>query len=286
MRTMVNRLMAGSALRSMAAFAPAELQGFGNLNSNAGADGGAGGVTPPGGVPFAEGSQQGKLIGFEDEEQETDLTEIFGAFKGADDEDDDGEADDTSLGDPDMQEVPEEKVQALQTDITNAIKNMSFGTIPEDFDVNDRAQLQGLFDRGVRTAVQQSLNVVFKPVQLAMAHMAGQMNQQIEAKIANSRESGRAQEVLESIVPEVNNPLHRPMVTSMDATLKAKGKKPQERAKTIRKMLNQMGIVNEGSGSTRRSSGSGNNDSGTSQRREGKAALDSIFGMSFGTPKK
>lgn len=283
MQTMINRLMAGTALRPMT-YAPVEIQGMGNLNGGAGPEG----VTPPGGVQFTEGSQQGKLIGFEDEEQETDLTEIFGAFKGADDEDDDGEPDDTSLGDPDMQEVPEEKVQALQADITNTIKNMSFGTIPEDFDVNDRAQLQGLFDRGVRTAVQQSLNVVFKPVQLAMAHMAGQMNQQIEAKIANSRESNRAQEVLESIVPEVNNPLYRPLITGMEATLKAKGKKPQERAKTIRKMLNQMGVT-EGAGSggsTRRASGSGNGDGGTSQRREGKAALDSIFGMSFGTGGK
>lgn len=283
MRTMVNRLMAGTALRMMA-HAPVEIQGMGGFGAGAG---GEDGTNPPGGTQFTEGSQQGKLIGFDDEEPDANLTDIFSAFKGEDDDDDDGEPDDTGLGEPDMQEVPEEDVKNLQTDITNAIKGMSFGQIPADFDINEPGALQRLMDQGVRTAVQQSLNVVFKPVQLAMKHMAGQMKQQIESTVTNSRETNRAQEVLADIVPEINNPVHRPMIQTMDQSLKAKGKKPAERAKTIRKMLNQMGITEGAGGNNRRASNPSGGSGETSQKREGKAALDSIFGaMSFGTPAK
>lgn len=274
MQTTINRLMSSSGIRLGMVSAPIELNGMGGFGAGApvpGAD-----PMTPGGAPFEPNSQQGKLIGFDDEPENPDLKDIFEGF--GDPDDDSGDPDDTVLGDADLQDIPDDKVQGLQADITNTIKAMQFGQIPEDFDVTDRASLQRLMDQGVRTAVQQSLNVVFKPVQLAMAHMASQMNQQIDNKITNSRETLRAQDVIEQMVPEINNPQYSSMVRSLDSTLKSKGKKPAERAKTIRKMLNQMGIQDTSapSGSNRKSSGQ--NDGTGIQRREGKAALDSIFG--------
>jgi hypothetical protein len=259
-------------------FGPPEMpmSGFGN----AGGDGGEGGDDGTG------ESQQGPLIGQggEDEDDTDGLKDVFEAFK-VEGDDDDGDGDDDSNASGDSFDVPPERIQAMQTEIGNLIKGMRLpdDAIPEDFDVNNRVALQGLMNRTVQAAVSQSLNVVFKPVQLAMSQMAAGMQSQIEAKINGSRREMQDSTVLETTVPEINNPKYAPLVKSLDATLKTKGKKVGERAKTIRKMLNQMGINDPGTGSTRRSSGS---DNGGATKKVGKSALDSFFGempkMNFG----
>lgn len=274
MRNLISQLMRTTPVFVMA---PPDMPGMGSFGG--GTDQSGGGTQEGGG--FESGSsQQGPLIGFDDEQDDDGLGDVLSAFVNEDD-DDTGEVDDTGTNESGaFDDIAPERLQSMQTEVRNAIQNMRLpeAAIPADFDPNDRAQVQTLMNQTIQAAVAQSLNVVFKPVQLAMEHMRDRMNSQIETQIRESRDSSSAQNILESQVPEVNNPKYRGLVTSLDSTLKAKGKKPAERAKAIRKMLNQMGVT-EGAGSGGNNRRASNPDGGGNQSiRTGKAALDSFFG--------
>lgn len=260
---------------------------------NANGLGGGGGMQMPsfgdsgGDAGFVDdqGGQQGDLIlpggGGEGGEDEDDMSEFLKMFADPENQDDDDDDDQGNGGDIEQQEVV-----GLENEIKGLIANMRFpdNAFPENFDPNDRAQLQQVMSRGIQAAVGQSLNVVFKPVQLAMKQMVTQMNATIDQRVAAARDGMDSRTILESIVPEVTNDKYSAMITSMDATLAGKGKKPKERATAIRKMLNQMGIVNKGGDSgggsaNRRMSGGGGGGGGTQPTmRKGHAALDSFFG--------
>jgi hypothetical protein len=257
--------------------APPEIQGMAAFGG--GGDGGneqqQGGGTQGG---AGDDNSHVPIFGQEDGDESGALDDILKAFGGSDDAD--GEFDDTTQDeDEGLSDVPQEQVEALNTQIVNAIKQMKIpdDAIPADFDFSDRTQVTALMNRTVQAAVAQSLNVVFKPVQLALSHMAKQIDTRVDSKIQGSREQFQAQSILEDLVPEINDPKHAPLVKNLDATLKANGKKPKERATTIRKMLNQMGIKsNAQPGSNRRASNP--NSGNQASVRTGTAALDSFFG--------
>lgn len=228
---------------------------------------------------------QSQLIGLNnddgDEDADPDMDELLAAFGDPNATDDDDDPEPETPPDPNAPTELQTQSQSLEAEIRTAISKMRIpdDAFPEDFDPTDRNQLSQVLNKTVQAAVGQSLGVVFKPVQLAIQHMATEMNASINTRIKEAREGITAQTLLEQSVPEINNPKYKHMVTSLDETLKSKGKKPAERAKTIRKLLNSMGIKNEG-GSNRRSTGGSNNDAGGSLK-QGKAALDSIFGGDF-----
>lgn len=257
--------------------APPELNGIASFG---------GGTQQSGGGQQTQQSQQEEehnhvpLFGQEGEggeESGFDFLEAFGQGQTADD------FDDTTGGDAEFGEIPQEEVQGLQTEISNIIKNAGIpaSAIPQDFDPNNRDQMLGLINTGVQAALQQALGIVFKPTQMALKHMASQIDTQIDSKIQGSRDTIQARSILEEVVPEINDPKHAGMIQTLDSSLKANGKKPRERANTIRKMLNQMGIRSNSGGNRRQSSNP--NGGGSPSIKTGQAALDSFFG-SFKAP--
>lgn len=265
--------------------APDNLEGFGSFGGGAGGQSGTGGQQGQndGGNDsgnndlYSNGGQQSPLIGVNDGNQEDDpLKDILEAWSDpdADDEDDDDQT-------PVNTEIPQEQIAGMQTAVKNAIAAMRItdDAIPADFDPSDRTQMVSLMNRVMQQTVSQSMNVVFQPVQLAMKQMAQTLQAQIETKINDSRVGMKDSQILESIVPEINNPKYAGMVKGMDETLKAKGKKTKDRATAIRKMLNQMGI-REGAGSNGNNRRTSNpNESGNQPSiKTGHAALDSFFG--------
>ncbi len=268
------------------------IPGFGGGDSNQGGGGsndfGGGDETHPG---------QSQLIGFNDDENgDSNNEEIESIFQMFDDEETDDD-DDSGNGNGNNQnnnnngggnpgDVHQQEVQALESEIRNSIAKMMVpeNIFPENFDPSDSNQLRTVLNKTVQAAVAQSLNVVFKPVQLGMKQLTTQLDSTINDRIANARTGMQDQSILESIVPEINDPKHSSLVQSLDNTLKAKGRKAKDRATTIRKMLNQMGIKsNPGDGGNRRASGLNDGGGNGSTYKSGKAALDSFFG-SFSVP--
>jgi len=270
---MKTRLGFLNSLRASVCFAPPdELTGIGSF--------GGGNDDNSGGNGFENPGQQSSLIGVGGaEEEENPLNEILTAFADEDPGDDDDPA-----NPPAPPAIPQEQVTAMQTAVQNAIGQMRItdDMIPQDFDPNDRGQLTQVMNRIMQHTIAQSMNVVFQPVQLAMKQMAMTLQNQIDTKITESQTGMRDSTVLESIVPEINDPQYAGLVKNMDATLKAKGKKAKDRATTIRKMLNQMGV--QSSGNNRRTANPGGGESNATIKT-GHAALDSFFG-SFTPPQQ
>lgn len=270
----MNKYLQG--LWSSVAMAPDGIEGMPNFIPIGGPGAGSGEIIESG-VQGGGQTQQQPLIGQESNEE--DPLDFMSAFQELDEDGDPiqtGEPDDTGDGPFKAEDIPADRVKGVETEVMNSIKKMGAGKLPDGFDASDPAQLQGVLDRTVQAAVAQTMQVVFKPVQLALEHALGQMSKQMDSKISSARSGMQAQSILETVVPEINDPKYRDMVMSMDNTLKQKGKKPHDRAKTLRKMLNQMGVQSSGDSATRRSTG-GTNPGGPTMRT-GKAALDSFFG--------
>lgn len=277
MKNRINSLFNSTAPMFMSP--PDELNGIGSFGgsdeSGGGADqnqngNGSGGQSP--------------LIGVDDEDGESALDEdVFKMFNPEDGADDDEDDDASQLSG----DVPAEQITAMQTEIQTSIKNMRLpdNIIPQDFDPSDRNQLQTLLTNVQQATIAQSLNVVFKPVQLALKHMKQQMDATIDSKVNSTKKGIQEQSIMEQIVPEVTNPKYAGMIKGMDAQLKANGKSVKERATTLRKMLNQMGI-NEGGGTgNNRRASNPNQGAGNQGMKTGKSALDSFFGP-MPTPQK
>ncbi len=203
-----------------------------------------------------------------------------------------GVIDDTQVTQPTaFQDASPEAVKALETEITNIIKNIRIpdNALPENFDPTDRTQMQSVLSGLMRNTIAQSLSVVFRPMQLAMQTMANQIDQRVQGQITAATQGQSARQVLAETVPEVNNPQYAPMILQWDANLKSNGKKPQERAQAIRKMLNQMGFKpdqaarsngnNRTASNPQRQQGNGGAAPHASVR-QGTAALDSMFAIS------
>lgn len=263
--------------------------------------GGMGGLVPPGSSTHnGQSSTQGggadenshvPLFGQEDQNTGDSDDDIFSMFKDVDEDgnpiEDDG-IDDTIDSSRQLADIPQEQVTQLQNDIRQAISQMRIpdNAIPENFDASDRTQLTQLMNTLVQSAVSQSLNVVFKPVQMAMAHQAQQMQHLVRNEMNANNTRNSAMDIIRSQVPEIDDLKYKEMLTMLDNSLKSKGKKPAERGLALRKMLNKMGVkAPANSGNGRRMSGQ-SNDSVGSQTKTGLAALDNLFGPMPGQQRR
>ena len=257
--------------------------------------GGTGGGTPPaaGGNGIIEPGETGNnsppLFGQDDdgEGESLDFLEAFKPEGSDDDEDFNGDIDDTNRQPYMFQDMTQERVAALENEVKETIKRINFpaNLIPEDFDPSNREQLAAMLTRSTQASVRAAMNVVFKPVQAAIAHMMQQLPQMMDSKIESAGNGLRARSALEELVPEINDSKWGPMVRMMDDTLRKNGKKARERAQTIRKTLNQMGAKSTvpANGSRRRSTGVDGMSGGLNT---GTAALDNFFGVFAGNAKK
>lgn len=208
-----------------------------------------------------------------------ELKSVFDAYKKDGEDDDSAELDDTIVDDEDADKpIPPETVTAMDTRIKSTISRMKItdDAIPADFDPSDRTQLKALLDKTVQQTVAQVMGVVFDPVKLALNHAMSENNRRMDLKIARAGDGMRATNIIETQVPEILDGQYSPMLKAMDSVLKSKGKKPAERAETLRKTLNQMGVKKGDHVSSGRR-GSNNNGVGA-KVSTGKKALDSFFG--------
>lgn len=210
--------------------------------------------------------------GDDDEPLDDDMKDILKSF-GVGDDDDDDDGSQQSLGS--FKDASPEEIAALEKDIERTIGSMRIpdNLIPEDFDPTtlDRAGFMNILNGAHKAALAHSLQVVFKPVQLAMQTMANQIDTRVDSKISASQKGQHARSILEEIVPEIKDKRYSGLVTSMDAALSTKGKNPRQRAQTIRKILNQMGIKGN-------AKATGKSDPMAPTVKRGSAMLDGLFG--------
>jgi hypothetical protein len=168
-----------------------------------------GGVQQPNQQPGNFGNEHSNVPTFGNEgnenEDDSDLSEIFSAF--ADDEDDDedgGSSQNQNQNQNQNQDQRNQQVQQLEQEIRQAISQMRIPdeALPQDLDVSDRSQLQQVLNRTVQAAVGQSLSVVFKPMQAAMREMMTQVDSMVQERVRNATEGLQERTVLEQVVPE------------------------------------------------------------------------------------
>lgn len=261
--------------------APGEINGMPSFESGTGESQPGGGGSGAHGMPFdgGFGGGQGPLIGQDDDQQQESNDDIFAAFAPPTPKDGEQQQQDQQI-DP-YPELTQEQIQAAQTETMNIIRNMRIpdNIIPENFDPNDRQQMQQVMTQAMQATIAQSLSVVFRPVQMAMTQMNGALRREMQTQVAESRTGIKESSIFEQTVPEVNNPKYAPLIQQLEAPLKAAGKPVAERAKTIRKMLNQLGVNDPTTfdGNQRRTANPNGGQAPTG-RREGTAALDAFFG--------
>jgi len=224
---------------------------------------------------------------FDNDEEEglpEELEDILSAFTPEGQQFDPLEPNDVGLQPFKPQAIPQNEVDAMNTEVKNAIKAMKFpsSAIPADFDPNNREQLQGLLDNVMRAAATQVMGVVFKPVSMSLGHTIRQLENQIDNKLQIAQNTTGARNIILDTVPEYNMPEYSGLVRSMDEQLKRLGKKPSERAATLRKTLNTMGINTRKNGKKPGQPGESQDGLPQGNMRTGKAALDQFFPLNLG----
>lgn len=218
----------------------------------------------------------------DDSDGEDDLADILKSF--AEDEPD-PEGDDDSTDDDDDDDDTTAQSEALNKEIGDLIKGYSIpdDAIPDDFDAADPKQLKALLNRTSQSAIAHAMAVTIRPVQAAMTHLERTLTRQMDDRIKSSSTELRDSSIFNDLIPEAEDPKYKGVVSSLHKSLKESKPKMsvRERATTIRKLLNQMGIK----GSKRPTNKRGQQDSDDSTSiRTGSAALDSFFGK-MPTPK-
>lgn len=275
-------------LRNSVVFAPENGSGFGSF-----AGGMAGQQAPnqPAEKNVANNGAGGDGVADEESEDGEDLAQLMAMFD--DVSDDDSRSDDSNgtkrgagsgEGDDD-DDSTDQLQQQLSTELQNGIRSIGIreDTFPEDFDPTDQRQLRAALASTAQQTAIQTIQLVLRPMQVAMQQMQTQMMGEIQNRIAEYSQTQTAASILEQHVPEIRDPTLAPMVRMLDKQAKARGLGSLERAKNIRKALDQLGITRKtGADQTGRRAagatgfGSNNDSTGNSNGsiREGKAALD------------
>lgn len=202
------------------------------------------------------------------------LVDIFGTGDEDEDEDDESKLDEDGnpiapkpqLGaDGKPLPTPEEKVAAT---VAAMLKKMTVAedVIPENFDATDPKQLRELLSKTNQAAAMQTMQIVMEPIKVAMQAMAAEMNQNIQNAVKGLKTGSKAEDILESLVPEVKDPELAGMVKNIFKQSQNKYKKPAEAAAATRRALDAMGIT--------RKQGQGASDPSGEGLRSGNAALD------------
>lgn len=226
---------------------------------------------------FANGNGFGDGEDGDDEADDEELQEAMRLLNGDDEDEENEGTNDGSDGAGATQEQLQQEIQA-------AVRAMSIpeDVIPEDFDPTDSRQLRGVLGAVQQRTALATMGIVFKPVQAAMAQMQQHFAAEMDRKIKEATEGIQGQGQLEQIVPELTDPKLGPIIKNLDRVYKEKGKKPLERAKLIRRMLDTTGLASKnrgggnGGGSNRSNQNRSSRDSqpGNGAVRTGAAALD------------
>lgn len=240
----------------------------------------------------------GASDGADDDESEDsgDLAQLMAMFDDVSDDDDTSNDSDGSKrgtgadGDDDSDSVDDIQ-QQLSAELQDGIRGIGIreDTFPEDFDPTDQRQLRAALASAAQQTAIQTIRLALRPMQVAMQQMRTQMMGEIQNRIKEYSQTQTAASILEQHVPEIRDPTLAPMVRMLDKQAKARGLGSLERAKNIRKALDQLGITRkvgadqEGRGTAGATgSGMGNDSNGNGRVRQGRAALDLFMPL----PKK
>jgi len=208
----------------------------------------------------------------EDDESPDPIVDIFGTGDDDDDEDKEELDDDGNPIPPkpqlgaDGKPLPTQEEKVALT-VQNMLKKMTIAedAIPENFDPSDPKQLRDVLAKTQQTAAIQTMQIIMEPVKVAMQTMASEIRSEIQNAVKGLRSGSKAEEILESLVPEVNDPQLAGMVKNIFKQSQNKYKKPAEAAQATRKALDAMGITRKGQSAS---------DPSGEGLRSGNAALD------------
>lgn len=248
-----------------------------------GTGGGGGGNQPPkdddqGQQQQQQGQQQQNQNPGGEEEDVDDGTFLASLFADDDDSNGDGGDKNQSPGqqqnqnqnqnqNPDQnQDSPEQQVSR---EIQDMLKKMSVSEdmIPDGFDPSDPKQFRDVMAQIQQQAAVQTMQMVFKPMQLAIQNLTQEMKTEIQNAMKQHGTESNAQQILRQFVPEADDPEHSGLVKTLFTQAQKKSKNHGDAAKAVRRALDAMGIKGKQKGQS-------DSDPSSGGYRTGKDALD------------
>lgn len=189
----------------------------------------------------------------------------------------DGDEDDES---DDSTNNSAEEGKALMQELEAMMKQISIddSALPEDFDWADRTKAKGLLNHTAQKAAVSALAMLTKPMKKYVESVAAELRAEMSKTVKKGGIQGKIEEAFEPFKNQLTGDKNKSKLTFATQTFRQAlnaQKDPRKAAITTQRMLKQLGInvqlnQRQGSGSPM--------DSSQSQRFEGAAALDDLFG--------
>jgi hypothetical protein len=240
-------------------------------------DDSSGRVDDQGGQSQRQSRRQSQDGGDDEELSDEELLEQLRSGEDEESEDSAGATDTSNENSP-------EAIKALQTDLAKYVNDsvnaisIPEDAIPENFDPTDSKQLRTVLSTVAKQAVLQAVGLSMKPMQIAVERLGKASQAYVNEQMKSLRESMNVDTTFRELVPEIDDPILKPVVTTLDGKLKAKGKNLRERAVLIRKALDGMGLKSSTKQQSQRQSSSGNDRSGRqSNQNRGRRSQSTSF---------
>lgn len=193
--------------------------------------------------PGAQGQQQEESQQEEELSEYAPLADLF-AEDPPEEGDEEQDEDDGLEDDP---ANPGKKItseQKLAGELQNMLKGFKITTedFGADFDVNDPAKFAAAMTAVQRKAAVATMQMVLKPVQVALEKQTAVFQKQIEASLSNFSNQSTSKNALKELVPEVDDPELSGLINSLFTQAQKKAKNPVAAAQTVRKAIDAMGL--------------------------------------------
>lgn len=180
-----------------------------------------------------------------EEEKEPGIGDLVGEiFTPPDaDEEEEEQTNQSQLG-PDGKPLPTAQ-QTMAAQISDAISKMGTPELPANFDPTDPKQLQDYLAKSNQQTALTTIQLAFKPMQMAMEEQMGMMRKQLTEAISGFGNQQSESAILKEVVPEIEDPQYSGLVkTLFDQAKKSKAGvgNPKAAAQMVRKGLDAMGI--------------------------------------------
>lgn len=233
-------------------------------------------------------TQSDDMFGGFESEEDKNLQELLSGF--GDEADDNFEVGDDWLNPPKEEgeddssggqnlNTDEEDGKALMQELEAMMKQISIddAALPENFDWTDRTQAKKLLNHTAQKAAVSALAMLTKPMKKYVESVAEQLRKEITTSVQKGGIQGKIQEAFEPFKSQLSGEKNKQKLVFATQTFKQAlnaQKDPRKAAITTQRMLRQIGINVQ---LTNRQGNVGNEGVST-QRFEGAAALDDLFG--------
>jgi len=145
------------------------------------------------------------------------------------------------------------------------------GILGDSFNPNDPQAMRGALNQVMQHAMAQSVALALRPMQAAMNQLRESMTAQMKAEITAAQTGYATRTKLETLVPEIVDPKIGAILRPMNQHLESQGQSVEVRAKTLKAIIQRMGLKPAPKG------GAQQMDDGSTQI-VGNDALNAIFG--------